>query len=239
VRRRALFWCGWTDLKNPFDFPASVRDLELSVRAARTLGIADEDMHALVCREDLLPQGFAGSQSPATVRALERVLAEIAQSATPDDALLFVATNHGERRGLLTKAEVDEFAEEDEIQLLTPQLLEQALNGVPGRQVLIFAVCRAGIFLPLGQRQDRAVIAACSEDEKYLVQKDPECSPLLRELFRSWCGVELPGYEIDFSQGLRELGAAFAQAELRIGSSDYPPQHRRLKPLLQGTPLWP
>jgi hypothetical protein len=35
MRRSALFWCGQANPARPFDFPASVRDLDMAVRAAR------------------------------------------------------------------------------------------------------------------------------------------------------------------------------------------------------------
>lgn len=236
---RALLWCGQADPARRFDFPASVRDLDLAVRAARKLGVRGEDIYAFLCRGDLLPEGLGESHYyPATVRALERVLAQISRSASAEDALLFVATNHGIQRGLITSATVDEFAEEEGSELLTPQTLRQCLDRLPGAQVLAFATCHAGIFLPLGQA-GRAVLACCAADQRYIVQEDPPCSPFLIELFKAWCGAELPGYETGFASKVAELSAAFAQAEQQLTSSAYPAEYKRLSPLMQGEARWP
>jgi hypothetical protein len=239
VTRRALLWCGWANPARKFDFPASVRDLELSLRAARALGVRDEDIHAFLGHEDLLHPGLAVSQYPATVEALERAVKGLARGANADDALLFIATNHGEHHGLLTSAPVDEFASDDEgPRLLTPEVLRRCLDDVPGTQVLVFATCHAGIFLPLA-RNERVVLASCAEDQRYLVQADPPCSPFLIELFRAWCSTELPGYETRFSPSIAELDAAFLQAEQQLSSGEYPAEYKRLKPLRQGVAHWP
>ena len=237
MRRSALLWCGQANPNGRFDFPASVRDLDMSVRAARALGVADENMHALVCRDDLLPPEFGPSRHPATVAGLKQATSMLAVDANPGDTLLFIATNHCDRRGLLTAAEVDEFADDDGPQLLTPQLLAQHLDPLPGAQVLIFAVCHAGIFLPLGERANRLVLAACREDEAYYVQEEPICSPFLLELFGAWCGIEPAGYEARFSSSIVALSTAFTQAEERL--ANHPDRLNRLKPIRQGTASWP
>jgi hypothetical protein len=238
MTRRALLWCGWANPARKFDFPASVRDLDLSLRAARALGVRDEDIHAFLGHEDLLSSGLAVSQYPATVDALERTVKGLARNADVDDALLFIATNHGEHHGLLTSAPVDEFSDDDGPQLLTPEVLRQCLDGLPGTQVLVFATCHAGIFLPLA-REERVVLASCTEEQRYLVQEDPPCSPFLIELFRAWCGTELPGYETRFSPSITDLDAAFLQAEQQLLSGAYPAEYKRLKPLRQGAAHWP
>ena len=238
MRRRALLWCGWADPARVFDFPASVKDLDLAVRAARALGVRDNDMHAFLGHADLI-SGVDVSQTVATLEALERVVTRLAHEATADDALLFIATNHGERQGLLTSAPVDEFASDDEVSRhLTPATLRQCLDRIPGTQVLILATCHAGVFLPLAQ-ENRAVLASCASDQVYLVQDDPPCSPFLIELFKAWCSIELPGYQTVFSSDVLELDAAFLQAELQLSQGAYPPEYKRLKPLRQGTARWP
>jgi hypothetical protein len=239
MTRRALLWCGWADPARKLDFPASVKDLDLAARAARALGIMDQDIHAFLGHEDLLSSSLAPSQYPATVEALERVTARLAHSSAEDDALLFVATNHGEAHGLLTAAPVDEFASEGEVpRLLTPEVLRRCLDALPGAQVLVLATCHAGIFLPLA-REQRIVLASCAADQRYLVQEEPACSPFLLELFKAWCSTELPGYETRFSSSIAELDAAFIQAEQQLISGPYPAEYRRLKPLCQGAAHWP
>jgi hypothetical protein len=238
MTRRAILWCGWAVPTRKLDFPASVRDLDLAVRAAQALGVRLENIHAFVGHEDLLA-GLAVSQYPATVEALEREVARLTRDSTADDALLFIATNHGERHGLLTSARVDEFADEEETpRLLTPEVLRRCLDGLMGTQVLVLATCHAGIFLPLA-REGRAVLASCSADQRYLVQEEPACSPFLVELFRAWCCTELPGYEKHFSSNVSELDAAFIQAEQQLTSNAYSPEYKRLKPLREGLASWP
>jgi hypothetical protein len=214
-----------------------MRDLDLAVRAARALGVRAEDIHAFLGHEDLLTPGLAVSQYPATVEALERVVARLARDSTADDALLFIATNHGERRGLLTSALVDEFADEEVTpRWLTPEVLRRCLEGLAGTQVLVLATCHAGIFLPLA-REGRVVLASCSGDQRYLVQEDPPCSPFFVELFKAWCCIELPGYVTRFSSGISELDAAFLQAEQQLGA--YPASNEQPKPLREGAASWP
>jgi len=238
VTRRALLWCGWADPARVLDFPASVKDLDLAVRAARALGVRDMDMHAFLSHADLI-SGPEVSQYAATIDALERVVASLAREATADDALLFIATNHGEQLGLLTSGPVDEFSsDEDMPRHLSPAILRQCLDKIPGTQVLIFATCHAGVFLPLAH-ENRAVLASCAADQVYLVQEDPPCSPFLIEFFKAWCSIELPGYQTVFSEGVLELDAAFLQAEQRLSQGDYPAEYKKLRPLRQGTARWP
>jgi hypothetical protein len=239
MTRRAILWCGWAVPTRKLDFPASVRDLDLAVRAAKALGVREADIHAFLGHEDLLTPGLAVSQYPATVEALERVMAGLARGSTEDDALLFIATNHGERHGLLTSALVDEFADEEATpRFLTPEVLRRYLDGFLGTQVLVLATCHAGIFLPLG-REGRAVLASCSADQRYLVLEEPACSPFFVELFKAWCCTELPGYETRFSSDISELDAAFNQAEKQLTSDAYAAEYKALKPLREGVASWP
>ncbi len=239
MTRRAILWCGWAVPSRPLDFPASVRDLDLAVRAAQALGVRQEHIHAFLGHEDLLTPGLAVSKHAATVEMLERVMAGLARGSAKDDALLFIATNHGERQGLLTSAPVDEFADEESTpRLLTPEVLRRCLDGVLGTQVLVFATCHAGLFLPLA-REGRAVLASCSAEQRYLVQQEPACSPFLVELFKAWCCTELPGYETRFSNAISELEAAFIEAEQRLTSDAYSAEYKRLKPLREGVASWP
>jgi hypothetical protein len=71
MTKRAMLWCG--HVKPPLpprdrygqsipkptfpdcDFPASVNDLEISIQAARSLGVSRSETYAFVCSEDLLP----------------------------------------------------------------------------------------------------------------------------------------------------------------------------------------
>jgi hypothetical protein len=239
MTRRAILWCGWAVPTRKLDFPASMRDLELAVRAAQALGVRQEDIHAFLGHEDLLTPGLAVAQYPATVEALERVVAGLTRGSSADDALLFIATNHGERHGLLTSALVDEFADEEVTpRLLTPAVLQRCLDGLLGTQVLVLATCHAGIFLPLA-RQGRAVLASCSADQRYLVQEEPACSPFLVELFRAWCSTELPGYETRFSSDISELDVAFLRAEQQLTSDAYSVEYKELRPLREGLASWP
>lgn len=157
MTRRALLWCGWADPARVLDFPASVKDLDLAVRAARALGVRDMDMHAFLSHADLISDPEV-SQHAATIDALERVVASLAREATADDALLFIATNHGEQLGLLTSGPVDEFSsDEDMPRHLSPAILRQCLDKIPGTQVMIFATCHAGGLSSLGAREPNSV----------------------------------------------------------------------------------
>lgn len=248
MTRRAILWCGHVrpaGARYPLgrsmsdaagfpdcDFPASVNDLELGFRSARELGISVKDIHPLVCDPDLLPSELSSRSLPATLESLENVLARIRRAALPEDALLFVATNHGCPEGLLTSTPVDELDELDGPVLLSPEHLGGALDSIPGAQVIIVAACHAGIFLPLGGPPDRTVLASCAADLVYRVHREERsCSPFLVELFASWCGVALWD---DVVTARHPLGEAFTRAQARLAG-----EHRTAVPLVNGPCAWP
>jgi hypothetical protein len=235
---RAILWCGtlrerrdrWAidgpraspgDPEDPiYDRAAQVNGLELAFRAARARGARPRDIHACVC-DDLLPQEFATTRLPATLEALQRLTRSLALDAEEDDALLFIATNHGEQRGLLTSTPVDEFDDDAPPQFLTPDALDACLTPLPGRQAVIVAACYAGQFLSLGARPGRVVLASCCADEVYLIRKDDEgaCSAFLAELFAAWCGV---GLSDGIPRGSLSLDDAFARATERLSAASAP-----------------
>ena len=229
MRVRALLWCGYVKParvqfgrhashgEHPdYDFAASVHDLELAIAAAHTLGIAARDVHAFVCRDDLLPPGFGGGIHPPTCDALSQLTTSLARSSKPEDPLLFLASNHGEREGLFVTAPVDEFADpaSEGPSYLTPEDLAGCLDALSGPQLLVIATCFAGIFLPLGERPNRAVLTACSAEERYYVEdEETPHSPFLHVLLGKWRGAVLPGRPPIPCQPLAD---AFAGAEIEL-----------------------
>lgn len=229
----ALLWCGFAKGDGASDdFVASVHDLELACRAAKALGIAPANIHAFMCRTDLLPADFRGSRHLATRAELSSVL----HNLRPEDALFFVATNHGVPQGLLTSERVDEF-EEDNLtpRQLSPGELRKMLDGREGAQILVIAACHAGIFLDLGGEK-RTVIAACSADETYRWEdKERPCSPLLPELFGAWTGTTFEGRPEPPRKPA--LKAAFEATKVRLANGYE--GHPTRTPLWSGEASWP
>jgi hypothetical protein len=188
----AMIWCGY-DRDNGLDFAASRTDIDMSIRAARSLGVSPHEIWAFICDRDLLPPGYEGNVRRAELTAFHEVATRIARTAEPQDGLLLVATNHGTPEGLLTVAGLpDEFAADTEAPCLTPTWLRPRLEAIPGQHVLVMACCRAGIFLDIAAR-DRCVLTACGRDETYKVDPEPHPprSPFLYRLLSEWSGASL------------------------------------------------
>lgn len=244
---RALLWCGHVRppredrrgnaITGAYDFPASKNDVAIAIRAARALGIRDREIYPFLCDDGLLPADFAEPVHDATAAALRRVVRGLAVSARPGDPLLFVASNHGERQGLLMTVRYDEL-EDDEPVHLTPGILDECLSQLDGPQVVLVATCHSGVFLPLGARPNRLVVTACDEEERYLVTSDDEDahSPMLRTLLGAWCGVA-PGDEA--APPRVSLEDAFEAARLRERTRNDVPAPRRTEPLRSGNVAWP
>jgi|HubBroStandDraft_6_1064221.scaffolds.fasta_scaffold1127191_1 hypothetical protein len=77
----AVLWCGYA-VPGTYDFAGSVQDLALACDVARALGIAPGDIHAFVCRGDLLPPEFQGQKYGATRAELGRVLQALPRTQT-------------------------------------------------------------------------------------------------------------------------------------------------------------
>jgi hypothetical protein len=156
----------------------------------------------------------------------------IAARAAPDDALLFVAVNHGASDGLMTSDVVNEFDEDATVARLTPEVLDDCIRLLTGPQVIIIASCYAGIFLRLSPRAERAVLVSCGASERYYVSRNEHAwSAFLDELFGAWCGVALSDTVPRKRLGLR---AAFMEAEQRLAAAS-----ARNKPLHAGATAWP
>lgn len=243
---RVLLWCGHVrppreDRKGrmvaaAYDFPASKNDMAIAIRAARVLGVGDREIHPFLCDDGLLPADFSEPVHDATAAELRRVVKRIALDARPGDALLFVASNHGEEQGLLMTARHDELGGDEPLHL-TPDALEECLSQLGGPQVVIVATCHSGVFLPLGARPDRLVIAACNERERYLVTSDDEDahSPLLRVLFGAWCGVALGDEAAPARCSLDEAFEVARAAEMARRDID---ALKRTEPLRKGSAVW-
>jgi hypothetical protein len=216
------------------DFKIQVNSLELSFQAARALGVAVGEIHACLLRDDPRPPELRTRPRPATVDALRSLVQEVHRRATPEDALLFVAVNHGVRgEGLATSdPPADELEDEPQRALLTPEKLDECLRPLAGPQVLIVSACYAGQFLPLGRRPDRMVLAACSAEEPYLVQRHDCAWPaFLDELFGAWCEVALWD---GVPRAKLPLPDAFDRAEQRLRGAG-----ARNIPLREGVVRWP
>jgi len=253
---RAILWCGTlkedravsaTDVRESrkerralqedpnalnLDLAAQVNGLDLAFRAALHLGARPRDIHACVCRDDLLPREFVTTYHPATVEALQRLTRSFVPDAEEDDSLLFIATNHGEKTGLVTSAMIDELDDDDASRFLTPGALDACLAALPGRQAIIIAACYAGQYLKLGARPGRVVLVSCSADEVYWIRKDDEgaCSAFLEHLFAAWCGVALSD---SIPRAQLSLDDAFARATERLAAVS-----SRNIPVRAGTATW-
>ncbi len=173
------------------DAVISRSDIELAVRAARQRHVRPQDIWAFVCDHELLPEDFAGQVHPANVAELQAVMGSLARIATDADHLLWIATNHGEHDGLLVQSEpLDELADEDEPPRLSPDLLRQSLDALPGQQIAVIAACHAGIFLPLASER-RVVLASCGAGSAYRASRstEPPCSPFLCDMLSHCAGV--------------------------------------------------
>jgi hypothetical protein len=225
MRHRAIIWCGMVrdGRKTPKCIEQTIfrHDIELTIRAARARGVRAEDIWALVCDPSLMPTDFAGQVHGARVSALHEVASGIARTATDNDCLLFVATNHCEHPdGLLMECEpADEFKADEDLDdpvFLSPARLAQQLEMMPGRQLVVIATCFAGLFVSMAT-EHRAIFAACAERQlyrwKYGIQEPPR-SPFLYELLSRWAGVSLANYE---SPEPRSMIESFSDIE-----SEYP-----------------
>jgi hypothetical protein len=215
------------------DAKIQYNSLELSFQAALALGIAPEEIHACVIRDDLLPQGFDVRRNhPATVDGLRRLVRSFALRAKPEDALLFIAVNHGNRSALATADPVDEFSDARVAPQLTPAVLDDCLKPLRGSQIVVVATCYAGIFLSLEKRDDRAVLVACAAEEAYLVSREDCAWPaFLDELFGAWCECSLSDAVPRTRLSLQE---AFDRAQRRLADENAPNL-----PLCAGAAAWP
>lgn len=251
MTKRAILWCGHVrepvirrdefsrtrEVSDPLlvtdDAKIQCNSLELSYKAALALGVDSNEIHACVIRDDLLPQGFDPRHNhPATVDGLRRLVRSFASRAKPEDALLFIAVNHGNRAALVTADPVDELDEDHVAPQLTPAVLDECLNQLGGSQVVIMATCYAGIFLSLQKRERRAVLVACAAEEVYLVpRQDCAWSAFLDELFGAWCAFSLSDAIPRTRLSLQE---AFIRAHMRLVEDNAPNL-----PLCEGAAAWP
>jgi hypothetical protein len=251
MTKRAILWCGHVrepvlrrdkfsrmrEVSEPLlvtdDSKIQCNSLELSYQAALALGVDSAEIHACVIREDLLPQGFDPRRNhPATVDGLRCLVRSFASRAEPEDALLFIAVNHGNQSALATADPVDEFGEAGVAPQLTPAALDECLSLLGGSQVVVVATCHAGIFLSLEKRAGRAVLVACAAEEVYLVpRQDCAWSAFLDELFGAWCAFSLSDAVPRTRLSLQE---AFIQAHARLVAEKAPNL-----PLCEGAAAWP
>ena len=215
------------------DSKIQCNSLDLSFNAVRALGVDRNEIHACVFRDDLLPQDFDPQNNhPATVAGLRGLVRALSMRAKPEDALLFIAVNHGDETALVTADPVDEFGDAKVAPRLTPAALDDCLRTLPGSQIVVVATCHAGIFLPLAERAGRAVLVACAAKEKHLIAREGRAwSSFLDELFGAWCACALS----DAVPCLRlPLDEAFVRAHERLAAENAPNL-----PLREGAAEWP
>jgi len=195
------------------DFSLQANGLELSFQAACKLGVRESEIYACVVQADLCPQGLQTEVRRATRDALERLLHDIVASGGRNDAILFIAVNHGSLQGLTTAEDVADPMRDDGDTILTPTQLDAIFHVIDGPQVLVIVTCHAGVFSSLGH-ENRCVVAACAAHERYLVPRcDNLCSPFLDELFGAWCGCSLDASVPGATLPLQE---AFVRAKDRM-----------------------
>jgi hypothetical protein len=194
------------------------------------LGTLEDEIYACLVRPDLTPKKLRTQVREATISSLRRLVSSIV--CRPDDALLFVAVNHGGPGGFLATADpVDEFGYSSE-PFFTPAMLDDCLRPLAGPQVIIIATCFAGAFLALAQDPRRTVITACGATEQYRVlREDGSCSAFLDELFGAWCGVTHSDAVVP---ARLPLDQAFAQARQRLAMTP-----SLNVPRYEGTNVWP
>jgi hypothetical protein len=222
------------------DFKIHVNGLELAFLAARNLGVEDTEIYACLGDEALRPQELRTDTYEATLVGLRRLVDRIQGRSRPEDALLFVALNHGDMpKGgsaddayLVAATRVDAMEDDEELPPpLTPRVLDETLRPISGAQVLVVATCFAGAFLPLVQDR-RAVVTACAAMEKHRVTRDDgACSAFLNELFGAWCGVSHG--DAMLAQHL-PLDEAFAHAKAQLAR-----ESELDVPHFAGTNVWP
>jgi hypothetical protein len=103
-----------------------------------------------------------GQDEPYTRASQGHLLEHLAwlATATKEDTILFVASNHGSPEGLSLWSE-DAF--------VTPQQMATALSSCEAKKIFIFGQCYAGIFGHGLQQLSQAVVCcACSEIEESL-----------------------------------------------------------------------
>lgn len=215
------------------DSKIQCNSLELSFQAALALGVARNEIHACVFHNDLLPPNFdARNNHQPTVAGLRRLVRGLSTRAKPEDALLFIAVNHGDETALVTADPVDEFGDASVAPRLTPAALDDCLRPLPGPQVVVVATCHAGIFLSLSERPGRAVLVACAAEEKHLIaRQDCAWSAFLDELFGAWCGCAFSDAVPPKRLPLRE---AFEAAHARLAGAN-----AKALPLCAGAAAWP
>lgn len=242
MTRRAFIWCGQVrgDGREN-DFPVCVQDVELACRAARRLGVPPTELWAFVSRHhDLLPQGFPPAQHrDATVAELRQVAAAIARVSSPDDALLFVGANHGDRDlGLIVSTPPpdplrDELPEAPEP--LTPEALASCLDSIAGQQILLIGACYGGVFCRIAQEQRRAVLTACDDTEVWSERRsDAWCSAFLAPIFEWWTGEMMGG-----APPVERLPLDDAFERVRKGFRQTTSQGVAIVPRRAGTARWP
>lgn len=197
MRARAMLWCGRIRPRQQLEPTAFANDIEMAVRSVLRRGVNPHDISAHVGDRSLLPDGFSGAPHEPTLDSLDRVMRSMAQDSKSEDAVIFVATNHGVRKGLLTAGEPpNPFADEEPKPVyLTPTFLQERLDAIAGQQIVLIATCHAGVFLPLGNER-RVVLASCGADEKdYTYTGDhPPRALFLYEVLSHWAGTSLGGY---------------------------------------------
>ncbi len=248
MTKRAILWCGQvrepTTARNEFgqlrqvgdpfaatdDASIQCNSMELAFRAAISLGVSREEIHACVLHDDLLPRNFdPRCEHRATVEGLRRLVRGLARRGSKEDALLFIAANHCSNSALATADPVDAMIDDGEPERLTPEVLGSCLSQLPGAQVIVVATCHAGIFLPLAERENCAVLAACAADKVYLVSRlDCKWPAFLDEFFGAWCACTLSDA---IPRTRLSLDEAFSRAVERLAGEQ--------PPIRAGTVLWP
>lgn len=229
MNARVILWCGYVEPGQDWDFQWSLHDLRIAYEALTKIGVAEANIHALVGRDDLLPEEFRGKyEGKATLDMLQKVLRASKPANTP---LIFVATNHGIRDGLIsTPSKAVEYGQKGNrtghqgTRTLKPSALAEALKVWNGPQVLVIAACYAGVFLELGNAQKRLVLASCKGDEPYhLEDKDPPHSVFLEKFF----------------EALGEVPGACPNTAFERAAANMPAQGFGHLPLKSGSVAWP
>jgi hypothetical protein len=239
--KRAFIWCGVVrgEKKDHWDtdFATSVHDIDLTVAAARALGVQGRDIWVFGCRDDLLPHGFTGTYLPATIDHLARVAADLAAASQEEDRLLFLATNHGDVDGLVQYTPpFDPYADAplDPPDRLTPEQLRRHLDLIRGQQVVIIGACHAGTFLSIGEEARRLVLGACAPDRVIYSSNDPQPrTPFIDEFLAHWAGVTLNSLAPPPRQSLDQAFAFVLASPPRRPRTGEP-----IKPERRGSAAW-
>lgn len=134
--------------------------------------------------EDLDNDGTEEETLPATRERLMEGLSWLAQ-AKEEDLVLFIASNHGDEKGLSAWGGSPR---------ITPRDIEVALKGCPATKVFLFGQCYSGVFGTLALSKSVILCSCGSAERSYPVPTPKAVEPQYDEFFYQLMGALLGQY---------------------------------------------